>query len=64
MKISKHRALPRKKRRYSLAELLAQATDSGHGDNLLRTNPDLRAWDEMVPVGREEFGSAESQLGD
>lgn len=43
--------------RYSLAQLLAQIPNVGLDEDFARSNDDWRAWDEMIPVGRE-FGAA------
>ena len=58
MKHAKCRKLRPKKPRYSLAELLAQIPNTEQYKELIRSDEVLRAWDEMIPVGRE-FGATD-----
>ncbi|WP_319240214.1 hypothetical protein [uncultured Propionivibrio sp.] len=58
MKLAKCRKLQPKKPKYSLTELLAQIPDTEHYKALVRSDEVLRAWGEMIPVGRE-FGATD-----
>lgn len=58
MKHAKGRKLRPQKLRYSLVELLAQIPDTEQYEELIRSDEVLRAWDEMIPVGKE-FGATD-----
>lgn len=56
MKYAKRRKPRPRRPRYSLAQLLEQMPSVGTYADFLLANDDLRAWDEMIPVGKE-FGA-------
>ena len=58
MKYAKYRRPRPKRPRYTLAQLLAMMPNVGRDEDFSRSNDFLRAWDEMIPVGRE-FGAVE-----
>lgn len=53
MKIAKQKPFRPCRPKYSLAELLAQMPNVGRDENFARLSGEIRAWDEMPPVGRE-----------
>jgi len=57
MKHAKRRKPRPKSPRYSLAQLLAQMPNVGLDEDFARSSDNWRAWDEMIPIGRE-FGAA------
>ena len=60
MKYAKRRTPRPRRPKYSLAQLLSQMPEVGLDEDFARSNDDFRAWDEMIPVGRE-FGAANSK---
>ncbi len=56
MKIAKQKTFWPRQPKYSLAELLAQMPNVGRDEDFARLSDEMRAWDEMSPVGRE-FGA-------
>lgn len=58
MRYAKRRKPRPRKPRYSLAQQLAQMPNVGLDEDFARVNDVLRAWDQMIPVGRE-FGATD-----
>ena len=61
MKFAKLRKLRPKRPKYSFAELLAQMPNVGKDEDFARCREEMRAWDEMPPVGRE-FGAPNQEI--
>lgn len=56
MKYAKHRKPSPQRLKRSFAQMLAMMPNVGRDEDFYRSDDVLRAWDEMIPVGRE-FGA-------